>query len=63
MLNGERVKLTTDLTSYKPGLVVGAEGTVCDPTTMWGSMGAVGVVFDNGQILDVFPRSLETISK
>ena len=61
MLNGTKVALTTDLTKYGDGLVVGIQGVVCDPTTMWKTMGAIGVKFTNGIQLDVFPKSLKVV--
>lgn len=59
---GTKVRLTTDLSDYAEGLVVGIEGITCDPEK-WGMMGAVGVKFTNGIQLDVFPRSLEIIEE
>lgn len=59
--NGDRVKLTVDLTSYLPGLISGSIGIVCEATSMWRNMGAVGVSFDKIGQLDVFPKSLQLI--
>ena len=59
--NGDQVKLTVDLTSYLPGLISGSIGTVCEATSMWRNMGAVGVNFDGIGQLDVFPKSLQLI--
>ena len=65
MLEGIKVRLTTDLTAYHKALVPGIEGVTTGQTGMWsrGSDRFIGVHFPGATMLDVLWDSINIIDE